>query len=110
MLNQYSILLEHPIDYVATVMQLPGCQAHGATREEALEKVQQLLHDRLRQAEIVSVSIELPSEHPWMKFAGMFKDDPNFDQWVAAIATDRRELDAEMAEYPCDLNEDNAAA
>jgi hypothetical protein len=108
--NQYSVLLEHPTDYVATVMQFPDCQAHGATREEALEKVQQLLHDRLRQAEIVSVAIESPSEHPWMKFSGIFKDDPDFDQWVTEIATDRRELDAEMAKCPHNLNEGNAAA
>ncbi len=30
-----------------------------------------------------------------MKFAGMFKDDPLFDQVVEDIATYRRELDAD---------------
>jgi hypothetical protein len=96
MLNQYSILLEHPTDYVATVMQFPDCQAHAATREEALEKVQQLLHDRLRQAEIVSVSIEFPeSGNPWLNLAGKYKDDPDFEQVMESIEAYRRELDAE---------------
>ncbi|WP_235526441.1 hypothetical protein [Nostoc piscinale] len=34
-----------------------------------------------------------------MKFAGKYKDDPQFDDMLADIAEYRRELDAEMAEY-----------
>ncbi|MBD2124507.1 DUF4209 domain-containing protein [Trichocoleus sp. FACHB-262] len=33
---------------------------------------------------------------PWVKFAGMFKDDPLFDEFVEDMATYRRELDAEV--------------
>jgi len=29
-------------------------------------------------------------ENPWITFAGMFKDDPQFDRWQAAIS-ERRE-------------------
>lgn len=46
--------------------------------------------------EIVSLESELPKpEHPWMKFAGMFKDDPDFEEVLADIATYRNELDEE---------------
>lgn len=38
-------------------------------------------------------------EHPWMKFAGVFKDDPTFEQVHAYIEQYRYELDAEMEEY-----------
>lgn len=38
-----------------------------------------------------------PSEHPWMKFAGMFADDPDWDEYQAAIAEYRREVDADEA-------------
>lgn len=34
---------------------------------------------------------------PWIKFAGMFKDDPLFDEFVEDMAAYRRELDAEVA-------------
>ena len=34
---------------------------------------------------------------PWVKFAGMFKDDPLFDQFVEDMAAYRRELDTEVA-------------
>lgn len=34
---------------------------------------------------------------PWVKFAGIFKDDPLFDEFVEDMATYRRELDAKIA-------------
>jgi hypothetical protein len=36
---------------------------------------------------------------PWIKFAGMFKDDPLFDEFVEDMAAYRRELDAEVAAH-----------
>jgi hypothetical protein len=47
------------------------------------------------------VSFDLPTEqaeHPWMKHAGMFKDDPMFDEVLEEIAIYRRELDADRPE------------
>jgi hypothetical protein len=47
------------------------------------------------------VSFDLPTEqaeHPWMKHAGMFKDDPLFDEVLEEIAIYRRELDADRLE------------
>ncbi len=34
---------------------------------------------------------------PWVKFAGMFNEDPLFDEFVEDMAAYRRELDAEVA-------------
>lgn len=36
----------------------------------------------------------LTEEHPWLKFAGMFADDPNWEEFQEAIAESRREIDA----------------
>ncbi|GAA6616511.1 hypothetical protein [Scytonema sp. NUACC26] len=48
---------------------------------------------------VVSQEIVKPkSEHPWMKFTGKYKDDPQFDDMLADIEAYRRELDAEMEE------------
>lgn len=98
----YSVIIEEvkPGLYSATVWGLPDCKATGASREEALTNVRDLLITRLEKTEIVSLEIELPKpEHPWMKFAGMFKDDPQFDEVLAFIEADRRALDAEMEAY-----------
>jgi predicted RNase H-like HicB family nuclease len=98
----YSVLIEEEKEkgYKTTLWGLPDCTAFGTTREEALTNLRQLLTARLGKAEIVSLEIENPNfEHPWMKFAGIFKDDPEFDEVLADIEAYRRERDAEMEEY-----------
>jgi hypothetical protein len=47
------------------------------------------------------VSCDLPveqAENPWMKDAGIFEDDPTFDEVLEEIAIYRRELDADRPE------------
>lgn len=95
----------------ATVWGLPDCQAEEKTRSEALEKVRELLKARLSKAEIVQMEMEmeLPKpEHPWMKFAGMYADNPVFPEVLEHIEADRRELDGEMEAYyrAMDVEED----
>ncbi|BAY13702.1 type II toxin-antitoxin system HicB family antitoxin [Calothrix sp. NIES-2098] len=96
----YSVLVEAKEGgYQATVWGLPDCQVFAPTREEALYNLHELVNNRLQNVEIIVQEIEAPkTEHPWMKFAGMFKDDPMFDEVLAYIDEYRRELDAEMAE------------
>ncbi|KYC42004.1 hypothetical protein WA1_18525 [Scytonema hofmannii PCC 7110] len=96
----YSVLVEEKEGgYQATVWGLPDCQIFAQTREEALDSLHQLLKTRLKNVEIVTQEIVAPkSEHPWMKFAGKYKDDPQFDDMLADIEAYRRELDAEMEE------------
>ena len=38
-------------------------------------------------------------DNPWIQNAGIFKDDPQFDDMLAYIEAYRRELDAEMEAY-----------
>jgi hypothetical protein len=33
------------------------------------------------------------TENPWVKYAGMLRDHPNFDEWRAAVEEYRREKD-----------------
>jgi hypothetical protein len=69
--------------------------AHGATRAEVLAKLREQLQARLRDgAEVVTLDLgERPTANPWVEFAGMFKDDPYFDEWQQAIAENRRKID-----------------
>jgi hypothetical protein len=34
------------------------------------------------------------AEHPWLKIAGKYKDDSQFDEMLAYIEAERRDLDA----------------
>jgi hypothetical protein len=67
--------------------------AEGATRDEALQKLRQLLENRLSGgAEITSLEVG-PTEHPWLKVSGVFANDPQYDEWVAAMEENRRKAD-----------------
>ena len=37
-------------------------------------------------------------EHPWLKFAGIFKDDTLFDEMQAEMLAYRRELDYDLVQ------------
>lgn len=95
----YNVLIEadRQGDYKATVLGLPDCQITGKTREAALANLRQILDKRFQKAEIVSLEIDLSKlDHPWLKFAGKYKDDIQFDEMLDSIQSYRRELDAAM--------------
>ncbi|ELR97018.1 type II toxin-antitoxin system HicB family antitoxin [Gloeocapsa sp. PCC 73106] len=99
--RSYDVLIEHQADggVSATVLGWQDCQAQASTKEEALNTLRQLIDARLQNTEIVSLEIDLPqSEHPWMRFAGMFKDDADFEQVLADITHYREEVDQEAEE------------
>lgn len=82
--------------FKATVLGWPDCTAAGATRDEALAKLREALRKRLSEVEVVPLDIDLPANaNPWARFAGMFQDDPLFDEVLEEMEADRRELDAE---------------
>jgi predicted RNase H-like HicB family nuclease len=82
----YDVLIENQEDGTvkATLLSLPECQGLGATKEEALNNLIQLF--QARKPEIVTLEIEpAKTEHPWMKFAGMHKDNPLFSEALEDI-------------------------
>jgi hypothetical protein len=48
------------------------------------------------------------AENPWIKFSGIFKDDPMFDEVLNDIEQYRQELDAEL-DAQADSDMDGAA-
>jgi predicted RNase H-like HicB family nuclease len=79
----------------ATLLGWPDYAAQGATEAEALARLRELLAARLAHARIVPLELDLsPAEHPWLRLAERFKDNPLLDEVAAAIAADRRERDA----------------
>jgi hypothetical protein len=107
----YSVLIEKQKDgYQATIWGMPDYKAMAPTREQALKNIHELVNARLQNIEIVAEEIELPlsqqpnSQHSWMKFSGMFKDDTMFNQVLEHIEEYRRELDTEMEKYYLQLD------
>jgi predicted RNase H-like HicB family nuclease len=79
--STYKILIEQTADgqSSATVLEFPDCQVIAITPEEAMIQVQTRLTERLVTAKIISIEIPAPEpQNPWIEFAGIFKDDPDF--------------------------------
>jgi hypothetical protein len=66
--------------------------AEAATREEALQKVRDLMVRQLA-AGLEVVPCEVPaSDDPWAGVAGLFREDPFFSDWQQAVAEYRRQV------------------
>jgi len=52
---------------------------------------------------------KVENSNPFVQFDGIFKDDPLFDEFVEEMAKNRRELDAEIADYEASLEENQTA-
>lgn len=85
--------------YRAVITQPLFVESEGQTPDEAVKLVQELATNRLAQAQIIQIAIpEQARPHPWARWAGVWKDNPDFDRYLANIAEYRRESDA--AESP----------
>jgi hypothetical protein len=78
------------------------------------EKINQInLDHKIEQTEIVQnihiLQEDIENSNPFVKFNGIFKDDPLFDDFVEEMAKNRRELDAEIAAYEVSLEENKTA-
>jgi hypothetical protein len=92
----------------ASIIEFPECRVEATTREAAIELVQAALLERLNHTETIFWDVPLPavpslngatkrSESPWIKFAGMFENDPDFAEIAAAIRAEREvEDDSEV--------------
>ena len=71
--------------------------AQGSTRQQALKNLQRLLQRKLRRG-LELASLLVPAEahdNPWISFAGMFKDEPMFDEVLKIMAESRRKDNAD---------------
>jgi hypothetical protein len=95
LLMQIPVLIE-PVagkGYRASSVEPLAAGVEAPTREEALAKLEKQLQARLRNgAEIVPLELA-PQPHPLAEFAGMFKDDPYFEEVLEIMAANRRKMD-----------------
>ena len=96
MIDNWNILLENTDNglTVATVLEVPNLQTTDKTKQGAITKVRQLLEKRLAKAEIVQISVATEShssENALMEFAGIFKDDSDFQDIVAELKAERQD-------------------
>jgi predicted RNase H-like HicB family nuclease len=96
--STYKVLLENTPDgqSSATILDFPDCQATAATDREAIDRVQNRLTERLATAKIISIEVPTPlTINPWIKFSGIYQDDPDFAEIAAAIRAERNPTEDE---------------
>jgi predicted RNase H-like HicB family nuclease len=95
-----NILLQQRADgkTVASVLEVPDCTAVENSREQAISSLRNNLIEKLETVEVVS--LELPmnqhreKDRGWLRSAGIFKTDPQFEEYQQEIQSYRDELDS----------------
>lgn len=94
--SAYAVVEQQEGQFLATVLGWPDISVVGNSRQEVIESLNQLVQERLDQAEIVPLALKVtksPGENPWLKFAGRFANDEQFKQVIDEVETYRQELD-----------------
>jgi uncharacterized protein YoaH (UPF0181 family) len=93
--NNWNVLVESTADgrAIATVLEVSDCQVTAETKQGAVEKVQQLLQERLAKGEIITVPVQVKlfEENSLMNFAGIFQDDPDFVEIMEELKEERED-------------------
>jgi hypothetical protein len=93
--------------WIAKLLTWAGFVVEGNSREDALYKLDQQVKSQLARGEIVYLDLPLTQvENPWLAISGKYADDPNWEDYQAAIAQARRE--ANVADGIC-LDEEQVA-
>lgn len=82
----------------AVMTQPIALEAEGDSREEAIEQLRSLAQQRISrgEGELVEIDVSAGSQvHPWLRFAGMWKDNSQIDDYIRNITEYRREVDAQ---------------
>ena len=83
-----------PGQVVASIQEFLPCRVEAATRELAIAQLQATFLERLKHTEAIVWEAPLPTSEPaWLKFAGVFQDDADFQEMMAAIRAERSSED-----------------
>jgi hypothetical protein len=77
--------------WIAKLLTWEGFAVEGHSREDALWKLDQQVKAQLADREITYLDLPLAqAKNPWLAIAGKYQDDPNWDEYQAAIEEARQ--------------------
>ena len=94
----YDVLLTKKDEkFVARVCQWPEITAEGDTEERTLNMVRSGFRNIMLGGRLVKLDISPePCEHAWSEYAGIFSDDPDWEEFQESLRQYRRETEIEM--------------
>jgi hypothetical protein len=79
---------------VASIFEFPSCRVEAADRQTAIAQLQAIFLERLQHIEAIAWSVPvLVTEPTWLKFAGVFQDDSEFQSIMQQIRAERESDD-----------------
>jgi predicted RNase H-like HicB family nuclease len=101
---KYQVFIQHKSEdkFVASVVGMPNLTVEGSSESEAIFKVKSALETQLATGKLITIEInpEIQSEPnlTQMKYAGIFADDPTFDDFMEKLAIIRQESNSQIDE------------
>ncbi len=99
---QYQIFVQSQSQqsFLASVVGMSNLTTEGKTEEEAISRAKSALEAQLARGKFVSVEVGSEKEPdlslPQMKYAGIFANDSNFDDFMEKLKHIRRETNLEV--------------
>jgi predicted RNase H-like HicB family nuclease len=92
---EYTVLIQSKRGggFKATIPALPKCQSTGATEDEAIANLRTVLSKFLKKTKVTSIQVDENGQQqndPWLAMAGMWRDDPTWDEYQRLIKKYRR--------------------
>lgn len=85
--------------FVARVCQWPEIMVEGGTEEIVLDMARSELRKRMFGGRLVRLDISPEfHEHAWAEHAGMFADDPDWEEFQESVRQYRREMEMDGGE------------
>jgi predicted RNase H-like HicB family nuclease len=76
--------------FAASIFEFPNFRVEAKTREEAIAQLQSTFLEQLSHIEAISWNVPLSASPPsWMQFAGVFQNDPDFQEIMDGIRSER---------------------
>jgi predicted RNase H-like HicB family nuclease len=97
---QYQVFVQNQSDekFIASVVGIPNLTVEGKTEKEAISKIKSALEAQLATGKFVTIEV---NPEDWtkesisqMKYAGIFANDPTFDDFMEKLAVIRKESNA----------------
>ncbi|MBR8833532.1 MAG: type II toxin-antitoxin system HicB family antitoxin [Stigonema ocellatum SAG 48.90 = DSM 106950] len=95
---QVFVLSQSGSNFVASVIGMPNLTVEGRTEEEAIANAKAALESQLATGKFVTIEV-YPNNQPngtvsEMRYAGIFANDPTFDDFMEKLAVIRFEANA----------------
>lgn len=81
-----------PGQFRATTSQPLPLSAVADTANAAITRLKEEVERKLSQCEIVQLEVSGPTDNPWKSFAGIWKENPDFDAFRENVAAYRADV------------------